>query len=81
MLVNRITSASLRCDRSELAALINITLANALDQAQHLPERYDERKLLSLQFLLPLVPRSGAQAFHERLRLRAASTVMQPTAG
>lgn len=64
LLVHRITAEALPCDRSELRALANITLANALDQAHHLPGRYDGAKLAHFRPLLPYVLPGGRDAFN-----------------
>jgi hypothetical protein len=64
LLTHRITAEDLACERADLLALANITLANALDQAQHLPARYDEAKLATLRPLLPYVPLRGLEMFN-----------------
>jgi uncharacterized protein DUF6817 len=73
LLANRISGEELSCTQSELVALMQITLANALDQAQHLPERYDEKKLLTFRFLLPCVPQGGVLDFEKMLHQRSSA--------
>jgi hypothetical protein len=63
-LTHRITGEALACDQSELLALADITLANALDQAQYLPGRYDSAKLATFRVLLPYVSSGGVEAFN-----------------
>jgi hypothetical protein len=63
-LTHRTTAEDLPCDGSELLALANITFANAIDQAQHLPDRYDAAKLDTLRCLLPFIPPGGVEAFN-----------------
>jgi hypothetical protein len=69
-LTHRITCEDVPCERSELLVLANITLANALDQAYHLPQRYNVEKLSKFQFLLSYVPPRGVKAFEELFTYR-----------
>jgi len=73
LLAHRVTGEDVPCERSELLVLANITLANALDQAYHLPQRYDVDKLSTFQFLLSYVPPRGVKAFEELFGYRLAS--------
>lgn len=70
LLTHRVTGEDVQCERSELLVLANIILANALDQAYHLPQRYDVDKLSKFQFLLSHVPPCGVKAFEELFTYR-----------
>jgi hypothetical protein len=72
LLIHRVTGEDVPCERSELLVLANITLANALDQAYHLSQRYDVDKLSTFEFLLPHVPPRGVKAFKELFAYRLA---------
>jgi hypothetical protein len=63
-LSHRVTGSALACTRSELLALANVTCANALDQAYHLTQRYDAKKLSTFRFLFPYIPIRGVEEFN-----------------
>jgi len=73
LLTHRVTGEDVYCGTSELLALANISLANALDQAYHLPQRYDADKLSTFQCLLSHVSPRGVKAFEELFTYRLAS--------
>lgn len=52
ILVDRLNGKRLDCTSAEFIALINVTLANALDQARYVPERYGSEKRALLYPLL-----------------------------
>lgn len=72
-LTHRLTGEDMWCERSELLAIADIALANALEQAYRLPQRYGAEKLASFQFLLSHVSPPGVKAFEELLTYRLAS--------
>jgi len=72
-LTHRVTGEQLQCADREFLGLACILVANALDQAVHLPERYRTEQLIPFERLLPLIPAAGANAFREILASRSAS--------
>jgi hypothetical protein len=62
-LIDRLTNERVPCTADECASLASLTLANALDQAVRLPERYGLEKCRVLSLLVPYVLPRGAAAF------------------
>lgn len=62
-LVNRLTGESIPCARDDMLRLVDMDLANAFDQAQHIPEHYTEPKRAGLRSLLPLALPGAAATF------------------
>jgi hypothetical protein len=77
-LIHRVTGEDMPCDNSDMLALANIILANVLDQAYRLPERYDSIKLSRFQFLVSHLPPRGATAFNELLCQRSLRSQTRP---
>ena len=71
-LVNRLTEQPVPCTRSELLHVINIVLANAIDQVQHIPEHFTERHSGMFQQLLPFAMPEAAAAFTKMFAGRPA---------
>lgn len=69
VLINRCTNGELPCSGRDLKRLANLTLANAVDQATHLPQRYGTEKQKLLSALLPHVLPHARAAFRERFGL------------
>jgi hypothetical protein len=64
-LQNRITRAELPCCRDDFVDLLNLTLANALEQAKCLPMRYGQEKQTVLKCLVPFALPAAAASFED----------------
>ena len=62
-LVDRLTEQPVPCTRNQLLDVINLVLANAIDQVQHIPEHFTERHNRMFQQLLPFALPEAAAAF------------------
>jgi len=63
VLTHRLTSEAMSCSRADFLSLINLTVANALEQAARLQERYDRPKQAELRKLLPYTLPGAAFSF------------------
>jgi len=63
--VNRLTEQPVRCTRDEFLHVINIVLANAIDQVQHIPEHFTERHDATFQKLLPFALPEAVAAYQK----------------
>jgi hypothetical protein len=68
-LIDRLTNHDLHCTAYEFTLLANLTMANALEQAARLPERYGVEKCRLLALLVPYVMPHAAAEFERYLAL------------
>ncbi len=79
---NRLTDGPVPCTRDELLQVVNMVLANAIDQVQHIPghftERHDKMFQQLLPFALPEADAAYAKIFAGRPAQPIARTQSQP---
>src|SRR5579859_4901195 len=76
-LVNRLTEEPVPCTRDEMLNLIDIVIANAMDQALHIPEYFNERKVDMLRQLLPFAMPEAVAAFTKMFSKRQVPSAPQ----
>ncbi len=81
---NRLTGQPVPCTKDELLHVINIVLANAIDQVQHIPQHFTERHSGMFQQLLPFAMPEASASYTKAFVGRpapGATQVQSQTAG